>query len=145
MSLFTFGIVIAGTKKRSSWDKSILLLRPVTALTDDSVSIQNQRKTSEAIRHVTYKRLDSLEETIRELERALIEISIHPTAEQLYTDTASKSSTVQMPDGQTTGTKKPPVPPKPSSLGPASTQVHDLHLLCRCSMSSFPSLLLLSG
>lgn len=117
----------------------------MAALTDDSVSIQNQRKTSEAIRHNTYKRLDSLEETIRELEKTLIEISIHPAAEQLYTDTASKSTTVQMSDGQTSGTKKPPVPPKPSSLSSASIQVHDLHLLCRPSMSSFPSLLLLSG
>lgn len=86
-----------------------------------------------------------MEETIRELEKALIEISIHPTAEQLYADTASKSGTVQMSDGQTSGTKKPPVPPKPSSLSPASTQVHDLHLLCSRSMSSFPSLLLLFG
>lgn len=86
-----------------------------------------------------------MEETIRELEKTLIEISIHPTAEQLYTDTASKRSTVQKSDGQTSGTKKPAVPPKPSSLSPASIQVHDLHLLCRRSMSSFPSLLLLSG
>lgn len=62
------------------------------------------------------------------LEKTLIEISIHPTAEQLYTDTASKSSPVQKSDGQTCGTKKPPVPPKPSSLSPATIQVHALHL-----------------
>lgn len=68
-----------------------------------------------------------MEETIRELEKTLIEINIHPPAEQLYTDTPSKSSPVQMSDGQTSGTKRPPVPPKPSSLSPASIQVHVLH------------------
>lgn len=109
----------------------------MAALTYDSVSIKKQRRTSEAIRHTTYKRLESLEETILELEKTLIEISIHPTAEQLHTDATSKSSTVQKSDGQTSGTKKPAVPAKPSSLSSASVQVHDLHILRRRSMSTF--------
>ncbi|XP_063760808.1 SRC kinase signaling inhibitor 1 [Eleginops maclovinus] len=82
----------------------------------DSVSNQNQRKAGEDIRFSTYRRLDSLEETIRELENTLIEISGHPMAEQLYTETTTTSTT-------TSQTKKPPVPPKPPSFSPASIQV----------------------
>uniref|UniRef100_A0AAV2KK14 Actin interacting protein 3-like C-terminal domain-containing protein n=1 Tax=Knipowitschia caucasica TaxID=637954 RepID=A0AAV2KK14_KNICA len=61
----------------------------------------------------TYKRLDSLEETIRELENTLIEIGGHSTVTQLY-----YGSTAISDPGQTysTETKKPPVPPKPTSL-----------------------------
>ncbi|TWW70200.1 SRC kinase signaling inhibitor 1 SNAP-25-interacting protein [Takifugu flavidus] len=98
-----------------------LPLAPDPPDSDDSVFIQNQRKASGDIRRVTYKRLDSLEETIRELERTLIEISVPPPAGQLHTDPPSKSSPVHMSHGQTSGTRKPPVPPKPS-LDPASTQ-----------------------
>ncbi|XP_029691725.1 SRC kinase signaling inhibitor 1 isoform X5 [Takifugu rubripes] len=81
-----------------------------------------ERKASGDIRRVTYKRLDSLEETICELERTLIEISVPPPAGQRHTDPPSKGSPVHMSHGQTSGTRKPPVPPKPSSLDPASTQ-----------------------
>ncbi|XP_073350091.1 SRC kinase signaling inhibitor 1-like [Pagrus major] len=79
-------------------------------------------KMRDDIRHSTYRRLDSLEETIRELENTLIEISGHPTAEQLYTETCNKSTPVQTTGSPTSETVKPPVPPKPSSLSPASTQ-----------------------
>ncbi|XP_077940208.1 SRC kinase signaling inhibitor 1 isoform X2 [Gasterosteus aculeatus] len=65
-------------------------------------SADRQRTTRDA-----YRRMDSLEETIRELENTLIEISGHPTAEQLYAETANA---------------KPPVPPKPSSFRPPSIQ-----------------------
>ncbi|XP_038559883.1 SRC kinase signaling inhibitor 1 isoform X2 [Micropterus salmoides] len=88
----------------------------------DSLENQGQRKTREDIRRSTYRRLDSLEETIRELENTLIEISGHPTAERLYTETTTKSTPVQMSGCPTSETKKPPVPPKPSSLGPAAIQ-----------------------
>lgn len=97
----------------------------------DSLTEQSQSKTREDIRRDTYKRLNSLEETIRELENTLIEISGHPTSEPLYTDSFSKSSPVQITGSPTSETQKPPVPPKPSSLSPASIQVHCLHLLCR--------------
>ncbi|XP_032394517.1 SRC kinase signaling inhibitor 1 isoform X3 [Etheostoma spectabile] len=88
----------------------------------DSLSNQSQRKTREDIRCSTYMRLDSLEETIRELENTLIEISGHPTAEQLYTETTTKSTPVKTTGSRTSETKKPPVPPKPSSFNPASIQ-----------------------
>ncbi|XP_044036116.1 SRC kinase signaling inhibitor 1 isoform X3 [Siniperca chuatsi] len=88
----------------------------------DSLANQTQRKTGEDIRRSTYRRLDSLEETIRELENTLIEIGSHPAAEQLYTGTTTKSTPVQMSGSPTSEIKKPPVPPKPTSLGPASIQ-----------------------
>lgn len=72
------------------------------------------------IRHSTYKSLDSLEETIRDLEKTLIEISGHPTTEHLYTGTSAKSTPVQSTGSLTSEIKKPRVLPKPSSL----SQVH---------------------
>ncbi|XP_076000099.1 SRC kinase signaling inhibitor 1 isoform X2 [Genypterus blacodes] len=81
-------------------------------------SAANLRQRGRDIRGSTYRRLDSLEETIRELENTLLEMSGHPTAEHLYVDSAP---------GQTDAPhaaeiQKPPVPPKPSSRSPASTQ-----------------------
>lgn len=103
----------------------------VSARSVDSLANQSQRKTRDDIRRSTYRRLDSLEETIRELENTLIEISGHPTAEQLYTERTTKGTPVQMTGSPTSETKKPPVPPKPSALSAASIQVHCLYLLCR--------------
>ncbi|XP_067332071.1 SRC kinase signaling inhibitor 1 isoform X3 [Channa argus] len=82
----------------------------------------SRARAREDVRHSTYRRLDSLDETIRELENTLIEISGHPTAEELYTEATIKSTPAQMSDSPTSESKKPPVPPKPSSLGPASIQ-----------------------
>lgn len=99
----------------------------------DDLSNQSQKKEREDIRHSTYKRLDSLEETIRELEKTLIEISGHPTAEQLYNEITAQSPPGQMTGSPTSETKKPPVPPKPSPLSPALIQVHSLHRADSCS------------
>ncbi|XP_040918058.1 SRC kinase signaling inhibitor 1 isoform X1 [Toxotes jaculatrix] len=85
-------------------------------------SLVSRTRTTEDVRRSTYRRLDSLEETIRELENTLIEISGHPTAEQLYAVTAIKSASAQITGSPTSGAKKPPVPPKPSSFSPASIQ-----------------------
>nr|XP_020462972.1 SRC kinase signaling inhibitor 1-like [Monopterus albus] len=79
-------------------------------------SLAIRMRMTENVRRSTYRRLDSLEETIRELENTLIKISGHPAAEQLY------SETVQMTDSPTSETKKPPVPSKPSPWSPASIQ-----------------------
>lgn len=104
-------------------------------------------RTAEDVRRSTYIRLDSLEETIRELENTLIEISGHAAVEQLYTDTTIDSAPAQTSGRPTSETKRPAVPPKPSSLSPASNQVHCLHLLCKipalkssmlCFVSSLP-------
>lgn len=95
-----------------------------TVKTSEFDAEQNQRKTGEDIRRSTYKRLDSLEETIRELEKTLIEISGHSTVEQLYSEITTRSPAAQMTASSISGTRKPPVPPKPSSLSPPSIQVH---------------------
>lgn len=93
------------------------------------VSPACQTRMTEDVRRSTYRRLDSLEETIRELENTLIEISGQPTAKQLYSKTTIKSTPVQMTGSPASEAKKPPVPPKPSSLSPASIQVNCLLLL----------------
>ncbi|XP_042074540.1 SRC kinase signaling inhibitor 1 isoform X1 [Haplochromis burtoni] len=84
-------------------------------------SADTQRRMTEDVRRTTYKRLDSLEETIRELENTLIEISGHATREQLYSQTIINSSPVPT-TGSPTEAKKPPLPPKPSALSPSSIQ-----------------------
>ncbi|XP_069570799.1 uncharacterized protein [Brachyistius frenatus] len=94
-------------------------------------SLASQRRASQDVRRSTYRRLDSLEETIRELENTLIEIGGHPTAEELYTETTTMSTPVRTTGSPTSETKRPPVPPKPTSLSTASTQVQCFHLLCR--------------
>lgn len=97
--------------------------------TGSVTSVHAQRRI-EDVRRSAYKRMDSLEETIRELENTLIEISGHATTEKLSTETVIKSTPAQMTASPTSKMKKPPPPPKPSSLNPASIQVHSLHLLC---------------
>nr|XP_043906553.1 SRC kinase signaling inhibitor 1 isoform X10 [Solea senegalensis] len=86
-----------------------------------SVDWHASRRTAD-VRRSTYKRLDSLEETIRELENTLIEISGHPSAEQLYADTAVRMAPAQMTGSPYPKTMKPLVPPKPSSASAASVQ-----------------------
>ncbi|XP_036003725.1 SRC kinase signaling inhibitor 1 isoform X3 [Fundulus heteroclitus] len=81
---------------------------------DCGSSSSSQRRMTQAARLSAYQRLDSLEETIRELENTIIEISGHPVTEELYTETAA----INIP-AQRTGmseTKRPPVPPKPASI-----------------------------
>ncbi|KAJ7992388.1 hypothetical protein DPEC_G00278000 [Dallia pectoralis] len=99
------------------------------------------------IKGSTYKRLDSLEETIRELENTLLEISGHPNTEYLYapelpTDTllpgtpetaqspATRTTEIllseapdpaETPAGSAAKTQKPPVPPKPKTFYSHST------------------------
>ncbi|XP_062263603.1 SRC kinase signaling inhibitor 1 isoform X2 [Platichthys flesus] len=84
-----------------------------SSLESNSASYSRTR-TTEDVRRSTYKRLDSLEETIRELENTLIEFGGHPSAEQLYAEPTPAQTTSE--------TKRPPVPPKPTSLNAASTQ-----------------------
>jgi len=102
-----------------------------SALESNGSSVSSLTRDKEDVRLSTYKRLDSLEETIRELENTLIEISGHPTTEDLYTETTVNSASVQRTGSLTSETKKPPVPPKPPSFSPASFQVHCLLVLCR--------------
>uniref|UniRef100_A0A669D2L9 SRC kinase signaling inhibitor 1 n=1 Tax=Oreochromis niloticus TaxID=8128 RepID=A0A669D2L9_ORENI len=89
-------------------------------------SADTPRRMTENVRRATYKRLDSLEETIRELENTLIEISGHATREQLYSQTVINSSPVPT-TGSPTEAKKPPLPPKPSASGTNSGGGKFLH------------------
>ncbi|KAG5280002.1 hypothetical protein AALO_G00083860 [Alosa alosa] len=82
----------------------------------------------EDIRSRTYRRLDSLEETIRELENSLMEFGAHPSSGLLSPLTppaeGAPSNSAQQPDQTPTesagsgGNKRPPVPPKPSIRPP---------------------------
>ncbi|KAJ8364625.1 hypothetical protein SKAU_G00134560 [Synaphobranchus kaupii] len=99
------------------------------------------------VRSSAFQRLDSLEETIRVLENTLQEISAHPSAgylfprdflRQLGTDSraepcsAGQVAAGQIPPPRTADSetacsiakKKPPVPPKPSSIPAHLTKVH---------------------
>lgn len=87
----------------------------------DSEEGQNWRKSGEKVRGSAYKRLDSLEETIRELEKTLLEIGGHSSVDQLYIETDAWSPAA--PPMATRGPEKPPVPPKPSSLSAVLVQV----------------------
>uniref|UniRef100_A0A4W5R671 SRC kinase signaling inhibitor 1 n=1 Tax=Hucho hucho TaxID=62062 RepID=A0A4W5R671_9TELE len=96
----------------------------------------NPWKQGEDIRSSTYSRLDSLDETIRELENTLLELSGHPATVNLSpptlpTDTALSEAPdpAQTPGTSTPETKKPPVPPKPKpSYTPATmTKVYNMH------------------
>ncbi|XP_014898453.1 SRC kinase signaling inhibitor 1 isoform X5 [Poecilia latipinna] len=76
----------------------------------------SQRRMTQEVRFSTYQRLDSLEETIRELENTLIEISSHPTRETLYTESTTRSIPAQHTGSLMPETRRPPVPPKPASI-----------------------------
>ncbi|XP_069381819.1 SRC kinase signaling inhibitor 1 isoform X5 [Paralichthys olivaceus] len=93
-----------------------------SSLKSNGSSNSRTNSRTEDVRRNTYKRLDSLEETIRELENTLIEISGHPSAEQLYAETTIKITPAQTTGSPSSETKRPPVPPKPSSLNTASIQ-----------------------
>uniref|UniRef100_A0A674A8E5 SRC kinase signaling inhibitor 1 n=1 Tax=Salmo trutta TaxID=8032 RepID=A0A674A8E5_SALTR len=86
-------------------------------------------KQGEDIRSSTYRRLDSLDETIRELENTLLELSGHPPTPPTDTALSEAPDTAQTPGTSTPETKKPPVPPKPkTSYTPATmTKVYNVH------------------
>ncbi|MEQ2199590.1 hypothetical protein XENOCAPTIV_004148 [Xenoophorus captivus] len=93
---------------------------------DSKGGSSSQSRMTQEVRLSTYQRLDSLEETIRELENTLIEISSHPVTEKLYTETTTISIPAQRTGALMSESKRPPVPPKPASI-----QVHCLLLLCK--------------
>ncbi len=83
----------------------------------------------EDICHSTYRRLDSLEETIHELELSLMEFSTDPHMGNIFpasvqtqrSSTKGSSSTRYTADGG--DTNKPTVPPKPSCISTATAKV----------------------
>uniref|UniRef100_A0A8C9SI48 SRC kinase signaling inhibitor 1 n=1 Tax=Scleropages formosus TaxID=113540 RepID=A0A8C9SI48_SCLFO len=69
-----------------------------------------QDTEAEDIRSSTYRRLNSLEETIRQLESTLEEIGAHPAC------------TFLRQAGHVSDTGRPPIPPKPSTVPPATAK-----------------------
>lgn len=92
-----------------------------------SASVEEQKPAKQNVCRSTYKRLDSLEETIRELENTLIEIGGHSTVDQLY---SGSTASPDLGQASASETKKPPVPPKPTSFKRASIQVHTTKACC---------------
>ncbi|KAI3359573.1 hypothetical protein L3Q82_013968, partial [Scortum barcoo] len=115
-------LMVALRRGIETGDRILTFQKNTEVKTEVQQNSANTGKTREDIRRSTYRRLDSLEETIRELENTLIEISGHPTVDQLYVETTSRNSPEQMTGSLTSETKKPPVPPKPSPLSTASIQ-----------------------
>ncbi|XP_048847714.1 SRC kinase signaling inhibitor 1 isoform X8 [Brienomyrus brachyistius] len=70
---------------------------------------------AEDIRSSTYRRLDSLEETIRQLETTLQEIGAHPACSFLEQGT-DEIATVAFETSHSPDKKKPPIPPKPTGV-----------------------------
>lgn len=87
----------------------------------DSEESQRRRQSGGKVGGSAYKRLDSLEETIRELEQTLMEIGGHSSVEQLYIETDTRSPAP--PPTATKGPWKPPVAPKPSCPSTVLVQV----------------------
>ncbi|XP_027898554.1 SRC kinase signaling inhibitor 1 isoform X12 [Xiphophorus couchianus] len=95
---------------------------------DSKSSSSSQTRMTQEVRLSTYQRMDSLEETIRELENTLIEISSHPTRETLYTGSATRSISAQRTGSLMSETRRPPVPPKPASIqGGNNTSIGKIH------------------
>ncbi|XP_056609904.1 SRC kinase signaling inhibitor 1 isoform X1 [Triplophysa dalaica] len=69
----------------------------------------------EDICHSTYRRLDSLEETIRELELSLMEFSTDPNTGDII-PTAAQTQGSPENSGEGGEINRPPVPPKPSHI-----------------------------
>lgn len=90
---------------------------------DGQIQPTKTKTPGEDIRSRTYHRLDSLEETIRELEISLMEIGappgspLMPPAEGLSDGTQKPNQTPTEHAGSE-GNKRPPVPPKPSIRPP---------------------------
>ncbi|MCJ8739077.1 hypothetical protein PDJAM_G00042980 [Pangasius djambal] len=103
--------------------------------TDDGEQDQSPiQERKEDIRHSTYRRLDNLEETIRELELSLLDFGTHtiPTWPQSIPDMDSRTSTSTAPPSESTikssgrgEIQRPPIPPKPSvNTDAAKVQEH---------------------
>ncbi len=133
--------------------------RPVDTSQVGLIRTQGVGGEKEDICHSTYRRLDSLEETIRELELSLMEFStdphtgnIFPASVQTQRSSSKRSgSTRHTADGG--DTNKPAVPPKPSCISTSTAKVQPnpqyllqpwsfclFHLLSSCLVEGFWSL-----
>lgn len=106
----------------------------------------------EDICHSTYRRLDSLEETIRELELSLMEFSTDSQMGNIFPASVQKQSSSTKRSGSTRHTpadegdaNKPAVPPKPSCISTSTAKVQPNLSTSALVFLSFPSSCFLSG
>lgn len=123
-----------GQKRKSDTTLSVFQQNgPVETSQVSLIRTQGVGGEKEDICHSTYRRLDSLEETIRELELSLMEFSTDPhTGDILPTSAQTQSSSTQR-SGSTRHTEqnhrdggetnRPTVPPKPSCISSSTAKV----------------------
>ncbi|CAM4356230.1 unnamed protein product [Leuciscus chuanchicus] len=129
-------------KRKSDTTLSVLLQNgPVETSQVGLIRTQGVGGEKEDICHSTYRRLDSLEETIRELELSLMEFSTDPhTGDILPTSAQTQSSSTQR-SGSTRHTElnhrdggetnRPIVPPKPSCISSSTAKTGGARALSR--------------
>ncbi|XP_052405267.1 SRC kinase signaling inhibitor 1-like isoform X1 [Carassius gibelio] len=105
------------------------------------ICTQGTGGVKEDICHSTYRRLDSLEETIRELELSLMEFSTDPHMGNIFPASVQAQSSSIKRSGSTRhtaqtaadggGTNKPVVPPKPSCISTSTEKTGGGKVLSR--------------
>lgn len=117
--------------ERETRDEQMRDQRPVVLHASETSRVGGEK---EDICHSTYRRLDSLEETIRELELSLMEFStdpntgdVVPTAVQTQGSSdvngANQTHRVAEMPGEGGESNRPPVPPKPSHVRTSTVKV----------------------
>lgn len=123
-------------KRTSKSDTTLSVLKqngPVETSQVGLIRTQGVGGEKEDICHSTYRRLDSLEETIRELELSLMEFStdphtgsIFPASAQTQSSSTQRSCSTRHTDqnpGDRGETNRPIVPPKPSCISTSTAKV----------------------
>lgn len=123
-------------QRTSQSDTTLSVLQQNGSVETSQVSLirtQGVGEEQEDICHSTYRRLDSLEETIRDLELTLMEFStdphtgnIFPTSAQAQRSSTQRSSSTRHTDqrpGDQGETNRPIVPPKPSCISTSTAKV----------------------
>ncbi|ROL49395.1 SRC kinase signaling inhibitor 1 [Anabarilius grahami] len=122
-------------KRTSKSDTTLSVLQqngPIETSQVGLIRTQGVGGEKEDICHSTYRRLDSLEETIRELELSLVEFStdphtwnIFPASAQTQSSTTQRSGSTRHTDqnpGDRGETNRPIVPPKPSCISTSTAK-----------------------
>ncbi|XP_048052351.1 SRC kinase signaling inhibitor 1-like isoform X18 [Megalobrama amblycephala] len=122
-------------KRTSKSDTTLSVLQqngPIETSQVGLIRTQGVGGEKEDICHSTYRRLDSLEETIRELELSLMEFStdphtgnIFPASAQTQSSSTQRSGSTRHTDqnpGDRGETNRPIVPPKPSCISTSTAK-----------------------
>ncbi|KAK9977911.1 hypothetical protein ABG768_019691 [Culter alburnus] len=122
-------------KRTSKLDTTLSVLQqngPIETSQVGLIRTQGVGGEKEDICHSTYRRLDSLEETIRELELSLMEFSTDPHTGNMFPASAQTQSSSTQRSGSTRHTdqnpgdrgetNRPIVPPKPSCISTSAAK-----------------------